>query len=185
MYRDGYDIFASNGILFNHESPLRGLEFVTRKITNASARIKLGLQKKIKLGNLDALRDWGYAPEYVEGMWKILQQKKPNDYVLATGKAHSIRDFLTETFSYLDLDWKKYLQIDKKLYRILEVDHLAGDPTKARKDFGWKPKIDFKKLARIMVDADLDRWKRWQRGEHFPWDAVNYIEEEKTLFRTP
>jgi len=184
MYRDGYGMFASNGILFNHESPLRGLEFVTRKITNAAARIKLGLQKKISLGNLDAFRDWGYAPEYVEGMWKILQQKKPSDYVLATGKSHTIRDFLTEVFSHVGLDWKKYLQTDKKLFRILEVDSLTGDSSKARRDFGWKPKTDFKKLAQIMVEADLDRWKRWQKGEHFPWDAVNYIEEEKTLFRT-
>jgi len=185
MYRDGYGIFASNGILFNHESPLRGLEFVTRKVSNAVARIKLGLQKKIQLGYLDASRDWGYAPEYVEGMWKILQQKKPNDYVLATGKSHTIRDLLSEAFSHLELNWKKYIQIDKRLYRILEVESLTGDSSKARRDFGWKPKTDFKKLVRIMVDADLDRWKRWQNGEHFPWDAVNYIEEGKTLFRTP
>jgi len=178
-------MFTSNGILFNHESPLRGLEFVTRKITNSAARIKLGLQKKIKLGNLNALRDWGYAPEYVEGMWKIMQQKKSNDYVLATGKSHTVRDLLNEAFSHLDLDWKKYLQTDKKLYRILEVDTLTGDPSKARRDFNWNPKTDFKKLVRIMVDADLERWKRWQRGEHFPWDAVNYINEGKTLFRTP
>jgi len=146
MYRDGYNIFASNGILFNHESPLRGLEFVTRKISNAAARIKLGLQKKINLGNLDALRDWGYAPEYVEGMWKILQQKKPNDYVLATGKSHTIKEFLMEAFSHLELDWKKYVKTDKKLFRILEVDLLSGDASKARRDLGWEPKTDFKKL---------------------------------------
>lgn len=184
MYRDGYDMFAANGILFNHESPTRGLEFVTRKITNSVARIKLGLQKKLKLGYLDSYRDWGYSPEYVEGMWKILQQKKPSDYVLSTDETHTVRDFVKTAFSLVDLDWKKYVISDKKFYRILEVDLLKGNSSKARKDFGWKPKTKFKKLVEIMVEADLDRWTRWKNGEQFPWDAANHIGDDKTLFRT-
>ena len=184
MYRDGYDMFASNGILFNHESPLRGLEFVTRKITNSVARIKLGLQKNLVLGNLKGYRDWGYAPEYVEGMWKILQQKKPNDYVLSTGESHTVKEFVISAFSHLDLNWKKYVKSDKKFYRILEVDTLKGDSTKAKKDFKWNPKIKFKELVKIMVDNDLQRWEGWQKGEIFPWDAINYIDENKTLFRS-
>lgn len=185
MYRDGYKMYATNGILFNHESPIRGMEFVTRKITNSVARIKLGLQKQLRLGNLEARRDWGYAPEYVEGMWKILQQKNPDDYVLSTDETHTIREFVEEAFSIVDMKWEKYLKQDKKLYRILEVDLLKGDSTKARKKIGWKPKIKFKELVKIMVESDLNRWKQWQKGERFPWDAINYIQEEKTLFRTP
>jgi len=184
MYRDGYGLFASNGILFNHESELRGLEFVTRKISNSVARIKLGLQKDLKLGNLNAYRDWGYAPEYVEGMWKILQQKKPNDYVLSTGESHTVKEFVIAAFSHLDLDWKKYVKSDKKFYRILEVDTLKGDSTKAKKDFNWNPKVKFKELVKIMVDRDLERWESWQKGERFPWDAINYIDENKMVFRT-
>lgn len=183
MYRDGYKMFAANGILFNHESPLRGLEFVTRKITNSIARIKLGLQKELRLGNLDASRDWGYAPEYVEGMWKILQQKQPDDYVLATGESHTIREFVEEAFSLIDMKWERYVKTDKKLYRILEVESLKGDSTKARKKIDWNPKVKFKELVKIMVESDLNRWQRWQKGETFPWDATNYIDEEKTLFR--
>jgi len=185
MYRDGYDMFAANGILFNHESPLRGLEFVTRKITNSAARIKLGLQKKLSLGNLDGSRDWGYAPEYVEAMWKILQQKKPDDFVLSTDRTFTVRKFVDLAFSHLGLDWRKYVKSEKKLYRILEVDSLKGNSSKARKAFSWKPKTDFKSLVKLMVDADYDRWKRWLNGERFPWDAPNYINEEKTLFRRP
>ena len=185
IYRDGYHMFTSNGILFNHESPLRGLEFVTRKISNSVARIKLGLQKKLRLGYLDSSRDWGYAPEYVEGMWKILQQKHPNDYVLSTDETHTVREFVKTAFSLVDLDWKKYVISDKKFYRILEVKLLKGNSSKARKDFDWKPKTKFKDLVRIMVENDLDRWKRWQNGERFPWDASNYIGDEKTLFRRP
>jgi GDPmannose 4,6-dehydratase len=183
MYRDGYNMFAANGILFNHESPLRGLEFVTRKITNSVARIKLGLQKNLVLGNLRGYRDWGYAPEYVEGMWKILQQKKPDDFVLATNETHSVEEFVKESFSHLDLDWKKYVKTNKKFHRILEVDILRGNASKASKTFGWKPKITFKKLVKIMTDVDFERWKKWQKGEKFAWDAPNYIDEEKTLFR--
>jgi len=185
MYREGYGMFVTNGVLFNHESPLRGLEFVTRKITNAVARIKIGIQSELKLGNLDASRDWGYAPEYVEGMWKIMQQKKSDDYVLSTNQTHTVREFAQEAFDYVDLDYKKYVKIDKKLKRILEVDSLKGNSSKARKQFGWNPKIKFKKLIAIMVETDMDRWNRWQKGERFPWDAPNYLTEEKTLFRTP
>jgi len=185
MYRDGYGIHASNGILFNHESPLRGLEFVTRKITNAVARIKLGLQKELKLGYLGSFRDWGYAPEYVEGMWKILQQKKSDDYVLSTDEAHTVKEFADAAFSYVDLNWKNYVKEDKRLYRILEVKTLKGNSTKARRKLNWKPKTSFRKLVKLMVDKDIERWKGWQKGEQFPWDAINYIHEKKTLFRTP
>lgn len=183
VYRDGYNMFATNGILFNHESPTRGLEFVTRKISNTVARIKMGLQNKLILGNLEGSRDWGYAPEFVEGMWKILQQKKPNDYVLATDETHTVQEFVELAFSYLDLKWEKYVKSDKKLYRIIEVNSLKGDSTKARRELDWKPKIKFKELVKIMIDADLDRWTRWKKGEHFPWDAYNYVNENKLLFR--
>ena len=183
LYRDAYNIHASNGILFNHESPLRGLEFVTRKITNSAARIKLGLQKKLNLGHLESYRDWGYAPEYVEGMWKILQQKQPDDFVLATNETHSVREFVEAAFSSLDLDWKKYVKTDKKFYRVLEVNLLKGDAAKAQKKLSWKPKTKFKKLVKIMVEKDLERWNGWKNGERFPWDADNYIGDDKTLFR--
>ncbi len=158
-YRDGYDMFACNGILFNHESPRRGETFVTRKITRAAARIKLGLEKKLYLGNLDAKRDWGFAKEFVEAMWIMLQQDKPDDYVIATGETHSVREFLQETFSYLDLDWKDYVEIDQKYFRPTEVEVLIGDASKAEKELGWKPKVKFKRLVRIMVDADLEKEK--------------------------
>jgi len=184
MYRDGYGLFAANGILFNHESPLRGLEFVTRKITNAVARIKLGLQKELKLGYLDSSRDWGFAPEYVEGMWKILQSKKPDDYVLSTGESHTVKEFLTEAFSHLDLDWQKYVKTDKKLYRVLEVESLNGDSSKAKKHLKWEAKTKFKDLVKIMVDEDLKRWQGWQTGKRFPWDAVNYIDKSTSTLRT-
>jgi GDPmannose 4,6-dehydratase len=183
IYRDGYNMFATNGILFNHESPTRGLEFVTRKISNAVARIKLGFQEKLVLGNMDGSRDWGYAPEYVEGMWKMLQQKRPNDYVLSTDETHTVKEFVALAFSHVGLDWTKYVKTDKKLYRLIEVNSLKGDSSKARREIGWKPKVRFKELVRIMVDADLDRWTRWKKGEHFPWDAYNYIDENKLLFR--
>ena len=184
MYREGYNMHASNGILFNHESPLRGLEFVTRKITNSVARIKLGLQKDLKLGYLKSLRDWGYAPEYVEGMWKMLQQKHPDDYILATNESHSVQEFAEKAFSIVDLDWKKYVKQDKRFYRILEVNKLRGNPDKAKRKLNWKPKVHFEKLVEIMVRKDLERWERWIKGERFPWDATNYIDESKTLFRT-
>jgi GDPmannose 4,6-dehydratase len=154
-YREAYNLFACNGILFNHESPRRGETFVTRKITRAATRIKLGLQKKLYLGNLDAKRDWGFAGDYVEAMWLMMQQEKPKDFVIATGETHSVREFLDEVFGYLDLDWRQYVEIDQRYYRPTEVDLLQGDPTKAKKVLGWQPKITFKALAKIMTDADM------------------------------
>ncbi len=155
-YREAYGMFAANGILFNHESPRRGETFVTRKITRAVARIQAGRQAKLYLGRLDARRDWGYAPEYVEGMWRILQQETPSDYVLATGESHTIREFLDEAFGYLNLDWKDYVELDPRYLRPSEVDYLLGDVTRASKELGWEPKIKFKELVRIMVDADVE-----------------------------
>jgi len=142
------------------------------------------LQKELRLGYLKSFRDWGYAPEYVEGMWKILQQKHPDDYVLATNESHSVQEFAEKAFSIVNLDWKKFVKVDKRLYRILEVTNLKGNADKARKKLKWKPKVHFEKLVEIMVKKDLERWKRWQKGERFPWDATNYIDESKTLFRT-
>ncbi|MHC4913256.1 MAG: GDP-mannose 4,6-dehydratase [Planctomycetota bacterium] len=154
-YREAYGLFACNGILFNHESPRRGETFVTRKITRAAARIKLGLQDKLYLGNLDAKRDWGFAGDYVEGMWLILQHDTADDYVLATGETHSVREFLDEVFGYLDLDWQKYVEIDPRYYRPTEVDFLQGDASKAKKALKWEPKITFEGLAKMMADADM------------------------------
>ncbi len=154
-YREAYDMFACNGILFNHESPRRGETFVTRKITRAATRIKLGLQDKIYLGNLDAKRDWGYAGDYVEAMWLMLQQNEPDDYVVATGEMYSVREFLDEVFGYLDLDWEEYVEIDKRYFRPTEVDLLIGDASKAKKKLDWEPKVDMKGLAQMMVDSDM------------------------------
>jgi len=154
-YREAYNLFACNGILFNHESPRRGQTFVTRKITRAATRIKLGLQDKLYLGNLDAKRDWGFAGDYVEAMWLMLQQDKPVDYVIATGKTHSVREFLDEVFGYLDLDWQKYVEIDTRYFRPTEVELLLGDATKARKLLNWEPKVDMKQLAKMMADSDM------------------------------
>jgi GDPmannose 4,6-dehydratase len=154
-YREGYGLFACNGILFNHESPRRGETFVTRKITKAAARIKLGLQKKLYLGNLDAQRDWGFAGDYVEAMWMILQQDRPDDYVIATGETHSVREFLDEAFGYLGMDWTKYVEIDPRYYRPTEVDALCGDASKARQQLRWQPKVGFSQIVRMMVDTDV------------------------------
>jgi len=154
-YRESYKLFTCNGILFNHESPRRGETFVTRKITRAVAHIKLGLQNKLYLGNLDAKRDWGYAPEYVEAMWMMLQQDRPDDYVIATGETHSVKEFCTAAFAHADLDWNKYVEIDKRYYRPAEVDVLMGDASKAKKLLGWEPKTTFQDLVRLMVDADI------------------------------
>ena len=154
-YRESYGLHASSGILFNHESPRRGETFVTRKITRAATRIKLGLQKKLILGNLDSKRDWGYAKEYVEAMWLMLQQDEPGDYVIATNETHTVREFLEETFSYLELDYQEFVGFDQKYERPAEVDLLIGDATKAEKKLGWKPKVGFKELVTIMVDADM------------------------------
>jgi GDPmannose 4,6-dehydratase len=155
-YRESYDMFACNGILFNHESPRRGTGFVTQKITKAAVAILRGQQKNLMLGNVDARRDWGYAKDYVEGMWMMLQQPFPDDYVLATGETHSIREFLTEAFEYLGLDWENYVKTDPELYRPAEVDLLLGDASKAKRVLGWEPKVRFKELVRLMVDAELD-----------------------------
>jgi GDPmannose 4,6-dehydratase len=155
-FRESYNLFACNGILFNHESERRGETFVTRKVTRAAAAIKLGLQDKLFLGNLDAKRDWGYAPEYVEAMWLMLQQEKPDDYVIATGETHSVRELVEESFGYLGLDWQRYVEVDSRYYRPAEVDLLIGDASKAKRELGWAPKVSFRELVRIMVDADLE-----------------------------
>lgn len=158
-YRESYGLFATNGILFNHESPRRGETFVTRKISRAVAHIKAGLQDKLYLGNLDAKRDWGYAKEYVEAMWLMLQQEKPDDYVIATNETHSIREFLQVAFGHAGLDWEKYVEVDPRYYRPAEVDLLIGDYSKAKKQLGWEPKTRFSDLAKLMVDADIKMLK--------------------------
>lgn len=183
IYRESYGMFISNGILFNHESPLRGLEFVTRKITNGVARIKLGIDKELKLGNLNAHRDWGYAPEYVELMWKILQHDKPDDFVIATNETHSVKEFVEEAFKAVGLDWRLYVKVDERFIRPCEVEYLKGDYKKAKEILGWEPKTKFNELVKIMVESDLDRWKQHKNGEMFPWDAPNFSEEVKYLTR--
>lgn len=155
-YRESYRLFACNGILFNHESERRGETFVSRKITRAATRIKLGLQDKLFMGNLDAQRDWGYARDYVEAMWMMMNAADPDDYVIATGETHSVRDFLDKTFSYLDLDWQEYVEIDPRYFRPAEVDVLLGDATKARRRLGWEPKVSFDQLVKLMTDHDLE-----------------------------
>jgi GDPmannose 4,6-dehydratase len=181
-YREGYNLFASNGILFNHESPRRGETFVTRKITHALAAIKAGHQKKLYLGNLDAKRDWGYTPEFIEVQWKILQQEQADDYVIGTGETHSIREFLDEAFGYANMDWKQYVEIDPRYFRPTEVDCLLADPSHSRQRLNWEPKVHFHELVRIMVDADLelvglpcpgegrqiiqDKFHGWHKWEH-------------------
>jgi GDPmannose 4,6-dehydratase len=154
-YREAYGLYITNGILFNHESPRRGETFVTRKITRGLASILAGKQDKIFLGNLDAKRDWGYAPDYVEAMWLMMQQEEPDDYVIATGEAHAVREFLDEAFRYVGLDWADYVEIDPRYFRPAEVDYLLGDASKAREKLGWQPTVCFQELVRIMVDADL------------------------------
>lgn len=159
-YRESYNLHASSGILFNHESPRRGETFVTRKITRAATRIKLGLQEKLYMGNLDAKRDWGYAKEYVEMMWVMLQQDTPDDYVVATNETHTVKEFIQETFGLLDLDWEKHVEYDQRYERPAEVDLLIGDPAKAKRQLGWEPTVRFKELVKIMTEADLDLAKR-------------------------
>lgn len=170
-YRQGYKLFASNGILFNHESPRRGETFVTRKITRALAAILADRQKKLYLGNLDAKRDWGYAPEYVEAMWMMLQQDKPQDYVIGTGESHSVREFLEAAFSYVGLKYDDYVRIDERYFRPTEVDYLLSDPSKARQELKWSPKIKFHELVRIMVDADLEL-----KGQPCPGEGKKIVE---------
>jgi len=166
-YRESYNLFACSGILFNHESPRRGLEFVTRKVTDGVARIKLGLQDKLHLGNLEAHRDWGFSGDYVRAMWLMLQQSTPDDYVVATGLSHSVKDLARVAFSHVGLDWQDYVEVDAKLLRPAEVEHLIGSPAKARAMLGWEPSVTFEGLIGMMVDADLARWKTkaGKRGE--------------------
>jgi GDPmannose 4,6-dehydratase len=159
-YRESYNLFAVSGILFNHESPRRGLEFVTRKVTDGAARIKLGLADSLALGNLDAQRDWGFAGDYVRAMWLMLQQSQPEDYVIATGESHSVRELVEVAFDRVKLDWKKYVRLDPKFLRPAEVDHLIGNASKAHDALGWRPEVDFSSLVRMMVDADLARLAR-------------------------
>ncbi len=156
IYRDSYELFCVNGILFNHESPHRGETFVTRKITRAATRIKLGIQKKLILGNLEASRDWGFAGDYVEAMYLMINHKKPDDWVIATGETHTVREFVEKTFDYLELNWEEYVETSEKYYRPNEVDYLLGDPSKAKKDLGWSPKTNLDKLVEIMVESDLN-----------------------------
>jgi GDPmannose 4,6-dehydratase len=156
-YRESYGLFAVSGMLFNHESPRRGLEFVTRKVTDGVARIKLGLADSLSLGNLDAHRDWGFAGDYVRAMWSMLQREQPDDYVIATGVSHSVRDLVEVAFAHAGLDWRAHVKLDPKLIRPAEVEHLIGDNTKARIDLGWQPAVDFVALIKMMVDADVER----------------------------
>jgi GDPmannose 4,6-dehydratase len=174
-YRESYDLFACNGILFNHESERRGETFVSRKITRAATRIKMGLQDKLYLGNLDARRDWGYARDYVEAMWLMMQAEEPDDFVIATGETHSIREFLDEAFGYLDLDWNKYVEIDPRYFRPTEVDLLLGDATKAREVLGWKPKVGFKELVKLMTDSDLELARQERDVRAAQGDASNRV----------
>jgi GDPmannose 4,6-dehydratase len=184
IYREGYGLFATNGILFNHESPIRGMEFVTRKISNAAAKIKLGLETHIDLGNLDAKRDWGYAPEYVESMWLMLQQDHADDFVIATNEAHSVREFAELAFEVVGLDWRDYVRSDSKFQRPVDVNSLRGDYSKAQWALGWQPNVKFNELVRLMVEEDLNRWTRWLNGERFYWDAPMYSSENNIVSRT-
>ena len=163
-YRESYDLFAVSGILFNHESPRRGKEFVTRKITDYVARIKLGLETELPLGNIDSERDWGFAGDYVRMMWMMMQRDTPQDYVIATGKSHSVKQFLEAAFSRVDLNWQDYVVQDPRFIRPAEVDHLIGDSSKAREELGWQPEVDFQGLVEMMVDADLERWRAAVKG---------------------
>ncbi len=177
-YRESYNLHASSGILFNHESPRRGETFVTRKITRAATRIKMGLQNKLFLGNLDAKRDWGYAKEYVEMMWLMLQQDQPDDYVVATGETHTVREFCEEAFGLLDLDWEEFVDYDKRYERPAEVDLLVGDPAKAKKQLGWEPKVGFKELVKIMVESDL-ALARKERAHREAEEKLDALEKEQ------
>lgn len=182
LYREAYGMHASNGILFNHESPIRGLEFVTRKISNGVAKISLGLSNSLRLGNLEAKRDWGYAPEYVEGMWMMVQQKNPGDYVLATNESHTIKEFVSEACMVAGISTSKIIST-KENFRPFDIQDLKGNYSKAKKKLGWRPKTTFKKLVKIMVEEDISRWQRWLRGEQFPWDAATSGEDSYVLSR--
>jgi len=183
LYRNAHGLFASNGILFNHESPRRGWNFVTKKITREIAKVLVGEKKKIFLGNLDAKRDWGFSKEYVEAMWIMLQKDGPGDFVIATNEAHSVREFCEAAFKVAGLDWQKYVKTDSRFLRKGEVNFLLGDYFKAKEKFGWEPKVKFNDLAKIMVDEDLNRWKKWQAGERFAFDAPYYPGEGNIMTR--
>lgn len=183
VYREAYDLFACQGILFNHESPLRGLEFVTRKITNAVARISLELDKELRLGNTNSIRDWGYAPEYVEAMWRIMQQKTPDDFVIATGSSHTVAEFAEAAFKTAGLNSADYVKTDKMLLRPIDTNALCGDSTKAERGLKWKAKTGFKELVGIMVKADIARWKKFLDGEELYWDALNYKGDANIITR--
>ncbi len=183
IYREAYGLFSTNGILFNHESPIRGLEFVTRKISNAVAKIYVGLDNGLSLGNIEAMRDWGYAGDYVEAMWLMLQHNTPRDFVISTGESHSVEEFLSLAFDFMGLDYRKYISIDKRYFRPLEVNKLCGDCSKATDILGWSSRVSFKELVEMMVGEDVKRWEAWIRGERFPWDAINYPNERGILSR--
>ena len=181
IYQQSYDMFAVSGILFNHESPLRGIEFVSRKISNAVAEIHLGLRKNLILGNLNAKRDWGYAPEYMEAIHLMLQQDKPEILVISSGESHKVSDFAKLAFELVGLNWKKYVKTHKRFFRPNEVNYLRGDSSKAKKILKWKPKITFEKLVKLMVEEDIRRWKSFLDGNVFPWDAPLYPDENKFI----
>ena len=181
VYKQGYNLYTCNGILFNHESPLRGLEFVTRKITNSVAKIKLGLEDKLTLGNLEAKRDWGYAKDYVKAMWLIMQQEKPETFVIATNETHSVKEFAELSFDCVDLDYKDFVEVNERFLRPSDINYLRGDYNKANRILGWKPETTYTELVELMVNEDLERWERCKLGEHFPWDAFNYPNENKIL----
>jgi GDPmannose 4,6-dehydratase len=183
MYGKAYGMFTTTGILFNHESPIRGLEFVSRKITNGVAEIFYGLKKELVLGNLKAKRDWGYAPEYMEAVHLMLQQDKPDTYVIATNESHSVQELVKLAFDHVGLDWKKYVKTDNRFLRPLDVNTLQGNYNKVKRNLGWTPKTTFKKLIEIMLDEDLKRWKMFLDGKSFPWDAPLYPSESKILTR--
>jgi GDPmannose 4,6-dehydratase len=183
IYREAYHFFACNGILFNHESPIRGMEFVTRKISNTVAKIALGLEKNLELGSMSAKRDWGYAPEYVEAAWRIMQQDEPDDFIVATGVSHSVEEFVQIAFDTVGLDWQEYVKVEKRFLRPLDVQCLTGDCSKTKSKLGWSHKTEFEDLVKMMVKEDLDKWQRWLKGERFPWDAPNYPNENGILTR--
>jgi GDPmannose 4,6-dehydratase len=183
IYRQSYDMFAVTGILFNHESPLRGLEFVSRKITNGVAEIHLGLKDELVLGNLEAERDWGYAPEYVEAMHLMLQESRPVSLVVSTGESHMVSEFVKLAFELVGLNWKKYVKTDKRFFRPLDVDHLCGDYGKAKKLISWQPRIKFDHLVKVMLEEDIRRWKMFIAGKSFPWDAPLYPSESNIITR--
>jgi len=183
IYKKSYNMYATTGILFNHESPLRGLEFVSRKITNGVAEIVLGLKKELVLGNLEAKRDWGYAPEYMEAIHSMLQQDKPDNFVISTGETHKVQEFVKLAFDLVGLNWKKYVKTDKRFLRPLEVNYLRGNNKKAKNKLGWKPKTTFKNLVKIMLDEDIKRWKMFLDGKAIVWDAPLYPSESKFITR--